>query len=65
MRDKIIKAGINNLKAYGYPNVTEQNILTDEIYKEFFRSMLEDNIGKDKLADVEIKKLLTEINKEM
>ena len=33
MRDKLIKAGVSNLREFGYPNCDEVNILTDEIYK--------------------------------
>ena len=58
-RDKIVAAGVRNLKEFGYPEVTEKNILTDQIYKAFFKSMLEDNLGKG--ADKEIKALLKEL----
>lgn len=46
IRTKIIAAGVKNLHAYGYPEATPETILTDDIYKAFFRSMLEDNKGK-------------------
>ena len=45
MRDKIIAAGVANLKEFGYPRVTAENILTDRIYSAFFRSILEGNLG--------------------
>lgn len=60
MRQKLITAGIKNLKEYGYPGVTEENILTDDIYKAFFKSMLNDNLGKG--ADNAIKSLLAELS---
>lgn len=59
MRDKLIKAGVRNLRQYGYEGVDEANILTDEIYSAFFKSMLLDNL--DKGADAEINALLAEI----
>lgn len=59
LRDKLIANGIRNLKEYGYPSVDASNILTDHIYSQFFKSMLEDNLGKG--ADKDIKALLAEI----
>ena len=59
MRDKLIAAGVRNLKEFGYPSVTPENILTDIIYSGFFKSMLEDNLGKG--ADDAINALLAEI----
>jgi len=41
----LIKAGMKNLKEFGYPEVNSDNILTDEVYSEFFKSMLKDNLG--------------------
>lgn len=46
IRDKLLSAGVRNLKEFGYPDVTKENILTDAIYSAFFKSMLEDNMGK-------------------
>lgn len=61
MRDKLIAAGVKNLKTYGYPNVSPENILTDQIYSAFFRSMLEDNKGRG--VDPHIDALLAELPK--
>jgi hypothetical protein len=61
MREKLIKAGVKNLKEFGYPSVNKKNILTDEIYKRFFISMLKDSMGHGKIVDNEIEKLLNEI----
>ncbi len=46
IREKLLMAGVNNLKEFGYPEVTKENILTDLIYSGFFKSMLNDNKGK-------------------
>ena len=35
--------------------------MTDRIYSAFFKSMLEDNLGKEPIADAVIQKLLSEI----
>ena len=59
IRGKLISAGVGNLKEYGYPSVNAENILTDEIYKAFFVSMLKDNFGKG--VDKEIRALLDEL----
>lgn len=59
-RDRLIRAGVNNLKSFGYPDVNEANILTDQIYKAFFRSILEDNIGNGDGIDDAINGLLKE-----
>lgn len=61
VRQKLIAAGVKNLKAFGYPEVTADNILTDSIYKAFFASMLKDNLGKAGASvDAVIEGLLTE-----
>jgi len=59
IRDKLIAAGVRNLKDYGYPHVSADNILSDMIYAGFFKSMLEDNRGQG--FDAEIDALLVEI----
>lgn len=61
VRDKLIAAGVRNLKEYGYPAVDAENILTDEIYSGFFKSMLEDNLGQG--FDTEINGLLASLTK--
>lgn len=56
IRKKLIDAGVRNLKEFGYPGVTAENILPDPVYAGFFESMLLDNKGKagsdvDKVID--------------
>ena len=63
MREKLIAAGVKNLKEWGYPEVTAETILTDIIYSGFFKSMLEDNIGHSLEIDKVINELIEEINK--
>ena len=58
IRDKLVEAGVKNLKEFGYPSCNNQNILTDRIFKPFFVSMLRENLGKG--VDAEIKALLKE-----
>jgi hypothetical protein len=42
MEDMLIQAGIKNLKEFGYPDVTKDNILTDLVYSRFFKRILEE-----------------------
>jgi hypothetical protein len=59
MRAKLIDAGVNNLSEFGYPMANKSNILTDDVFKRFFVSMLRDNLGKG--VDDAINGLLTEL----
>lgn len=61
IREHLLKAGVKNLKEFGYPEVTTETILTDEIYKEFFKSMLYENLGNGKQVDEVINQLLSEV----
>ncbi len=59
IREKLVAAGVRNLKEFGYPTASAANILTDRIYSAFFLSMLKDNLGKG--VDKEVKSLIKEI----
>ena len=61
IKEHLLKAGVKNLKQFGYSEVTTETILTDEVYKEFFKSMLEENLGNDKQVDEVIEQLLSEV----
>jgi hypothetical protein len=61
IREHLLKAGVKNLKEFGYPEVTTETILTDEVYKEFFKSMLEENLGNGKQVDEVINQLLSDV----
>jgi hypothetical protein len=58
MKDKLIEAGVRNLREFGYPHCTKDNITTDLIYKSFFVSMLKDNKGHSKEIDAAIDELI-------
>lgn len=60
IRSKLLSAGVKNLKEFGYPGVNAENILTDQIYRAFFKSMLEDNMGKG--MDEHVGALLKEVS---
>lgn len=61
IRQHLLNAGVKNLKEFGYINVTSENIITDEVYIQFFKSMLNDNIGQNEKVDEVINQLLQEI----
>lgn len=63
IRKALIRGGVNNLGAYGYPGVRPENILTDPIYSAFFKSMLEDNLGQRDDLDAVIRELIAECEK--
>jgi hypothetical protein len=45
IRQHLLSSGVKNLKEFGYQEVNDENLLTDQIYSAFFKSMLEDNRG--------------------
>jgi hypothetical protein len=61
IRKHLLEGGVKNLKEFGYSEVNVENIMTDVVYREFFKSMLEENIGIRKDIDETINQLLTEI----
>ena len=61
MKEKLIAAGVKNLREFGYQHCTADNILTDEVYKAFFKHMLEENKGQLSDVDEAIEALLAEI----
>lgn len=61
MEEKIINAGVHNLKQFGYPAVNSENIFTDEVYSLFFKNMLNDNLGVSFEIDQVIQKILSKI----
>jgi hypothetical protein len=61
IREHILESGVKNLKEFGYPEITSETILTDEVYKLFFKSMLEDNLGNGNQFDEVINQLLSEV----
>jgi RimJ/RimL family protein N-acetyltransferase len=54
IRAALIKNGINNLKEFGYPDVTPENLLTDMVYSNFFLKMLREIKGHKPEIDTEI-----------
>jgi hypothetical protein len=63
IKDKLVAAGVKNLKEFGYPSVNASNIVTDYVFSRFFVSMLNQNKGHGKDVDAAIDELLAEIAK--
>lgn len=59
---RLIAKGVENLQGFGYPHVDVNNIVTDDVFSRFFRSMLEDNLGQRDDIDESINRLIAEID---
>lgn len=53
IQQKLIQNGVRNLREFGYPECNETNILTDYVYAQFFKGMLEDNRGQGFDKDID------------
>lgn len=62
IQSMLIRNGVRNLKEFGYPDCTSENILTEELFANFFLSMLNDNLGISANIDIAIKELIAEVN---
>jgi hypothetical protein len=58
---KLIEAGVANLREFGYPSCSAENITTDAVFAALFAEMLRDNAGKSADYDEAIESLLGEI----
>ena len=65
IRKSLIQSGVNNLKEFGYEHVTTDNILTDTVYKMFFKKMLQDNLGQLESVDEVINHMMEQVYKRM
>ena len=65
IKNKLIKQAVKKLKRFGFTNVTEENITTDDVYKLYFRKMLLLNLGQNKETDKVIHELLGKIKELM
>jgi hypothetical protein len=62
LRQKLLESGVKSLKEFGYPRVDTKNILTDEVYSQFFRRMLDDAMGNGGTLDGVIDELRQELD---
>lgn len=66
-RERVIENAVNSAREFGYPLVNKENILTDEVYKLYFASILKQTIREVANSSIknELKKILSEIEDEM
>ena len=60
--DELIKQGVTKIKKFGYINVNEQNILSDDVYRVFFERILKERLKKNIEEKQDIYRLLEKIN---
>lgn len=58
IKSYLLKKGVENLKEFGYPYANEENILTDIVYSQFFRSMLRDSKGE---STIQVDRIIDEL----
>lgn len=63
VRSNLIKQALTRMQAFGFINVTEENIITDEVYKLYFEKMLIELKGQNIVTDDVINDLLKIIKK--
>jgi hypothetical protein len=64
MKNKVIKQVVSRLRKFGFINVNEGNISTDEVYSMYYSKILNEQLGGDPEMDLIINQLLTAMNVE-
>lgn len=59
---QLIKQAVNKLRIFGFTNVNEENIATDEVYSFYFLKMLKEMFGENPERDLAINQLLQTMN---
>ncbi len=54
IQEKLIKAGVRNLKEFGFPGCNTETIITDPVYSAFFSRMLGENKDQGFDADIDV-----------
>jgi hypothetical protein len=68
VRRRILRTSVRDLKEFGWPEVNDKNIITDEVYSKAFKSNLQTVLDDPMLKRNEIivrvvKQLMVEIDK--
>lgn len=58
MKDVLIHEIISRLRRHGFVHVNRDNIVTDEVYSQYFYNILDQMKGKNKERDKAINQLL-------
>lgn len=61
IKNKLLKQAVKKLKRFGFTNVTEENITTDDVYTLYFKKILLLNLGQSNETDKVIHELLEKI----
>ncbi len=64
IREKLLEAGARNCREFGYPDCTSEILLKHYIFRQFFKSMLEDeeNVNLSPVVEAVRLKLIEEID---
>lgn len=57
---ELIRNGVKKLRLFGFTNVTEENIMTDEVYRLYFERILRSGFGNQATPD-EIAELIARL----
>ncbi|HKR06823.1 MAG TPA: hypothetical protein VJY62_19465 [Bacteroidia bacterium] len=61
IEEKLLELGVVKLKRFGFIHVNADNIVQNEVYRDFFEKILKEEELKDTGCDDAISKLLKEI----
>ena len=61
IKSELIEQGVKKLKLFGFTNVTEENIMQDEVYRLYFERILNSNLGDRPDIDEEIIELIAQL----
>lgn len=59
---QLSRQAVNKLRIFGFTNVNEENIATDEVYSFYFLKMLKEMLGENSERDLAINQLLQTMN---
>jgi hypothetical protein len=63
IKNKLIKQAVKKLRRFGFVNVAEENIATDDVYKLYFSKILLLRLGQNKETDKAVHELLGKTKK--
>ena len=58
---RLTEQAVKKLRRFGFVNVTEENIITDDVYGLYFEKILLLNIGEDEETNKVIRNLLEKL----
>lgn len=61
IRTELIRRGVKKLRLFGFKNVTNENIMEDEVYRLYFGMILNSSLGNRPDEDEKIMELIVEL----